>query len=108
MTEQTAELIFLRSSRRRRFAAFAIDHYIITFLMLSIVFIAAGEDFVNENNPDKMFTVMMLVMIPWLFLYFAKDSLKGISIGKWMMGIKVRDERIAKTVVINRLLEMQR
>ena len=30
-------------------------------------------------------------MLPGLFLYFAKDSIKGISVGKWIMGIMVRD-----------------
>ena len=30
-------------------------------------------------------------MIPGFFLYFLKDAIKGISIGKWIMGIMVRD-----------------
>lgn len=92
MTEQTTELTFLKSSRKRRIAAFIIDHFVLTFLMVSIVFLALGPNFMDENNPSKMTTVMLFVMIPGFILYFAKDSLKGISVGKWIMGIMVRDE----------------
>ncbi|HQX04759.1 MAG TPA: RDD family protein [Flavobacterium sp.] len=92
MTEQTTELTFLKSSRKRRIAAFMIDHLVMTFLMVSIVFIVLGPNFMDENNPSKMMTTMLFVMIPGFILYFAKDSLKGISVGKWIMGIMVRDE----------------
>ena len=92
MIEQTTELTFLKSSRKRRIAAFIIDHFVMTFLMVSIVFIALGPNFMDENNPSKMMTTMLFVMIPGFILYFAKDSLKGISAGKWIMGIMVRDE----------------
>lgn len=92
MTEQTTELTLLKSSRKRRIAAFIIDHFVMTFLMVSIVFTALGPNFMDENNPSKMMTTMLFVMILGFFLYFAKDSLKGISAGKWIMGIMVRDE----------------
>jgi hypothetical protein len=46
----------------------------------------------DGNNPSKMTTTMLFVMIPGLILYFAKDCLRGISVGKWVMGIMVRDE----------------
>lgn len=92
MTEQKTELTFLKSSRKRRIAAFIIDHFVMTFLMVSIVFIALGPNFMDGNNPSKMMTTMLFVMIPGFILYFAKDSLKGISAGKWIMGIMVRDE----------------
>jgi len=92
MTEQTTELTFQKSSRKRRIAAFLIDHFVMTFLMVSVVFIALGPNFMDENNPSKMTTTMLLVMLPGFVLYFAKDSLKGISVGKWIMGIMVRDE----------------
>lgn len=79
------------SSRKRRIAAFMVDHFVMTFLMVSIVFLAIGPNFMNENNMDKMTTTMLAVMLPGFFLYFAKDSIKGISLGKWIMGIMVRD-----------------
>jgi uncharacterized RDD family membrane protein YckC len=92
MTEQTTELTFIKSSRKRRIAAFIIDHFVMTFLMVSIVFIALGPNFMDENNPSKMMTTMLFVMIPGFIFYFAKDSINGISVGKWIMGIMVRDE----------------
>ena len=87
-TEQTLVL----SSRKRRIAAFFIDHFVMSFLMVAIVFLALGSDFMNENNPTKMFTTMLYVMLPGFLLYFAKDCIKGISVGKWIMGIMIRDE----------------
>jgi uncharacterized RDD family membrane protein YckC len=92
MTEQKTEFKFLKSSRKRRIAAFIIDHFVMTFLIVSIVFIALGPNFMDENNPSKMMMIMLFVMIPGFILYFAKDSLKGISVGKWIMGIMVRDD----------------
>lgn len=93
MTEQMTELTFQKSSRKRRIAAFLIDHFVMTFLMVSIVFMVLGPNFMDENNPSKMMITMLFVMIPGFILYFAKDSLKGISIGKWIMEIMVRDEK---------------
>ena len=93
MTEQMTELAFQKSSRKRRIAAFLIDHFVMTFLMVSIVFMVLGPNFMDENNPSNMMITMLFVMVPSFILYFAKDSLKGISIGKWIMEIMVRDEK---------------
>lgn len=84
-------LTFTKSSRKRRTIAFIIDHFVMTFLIVSVVFIAFGSNIMG-NNPTKMMTTMLVVMVPGFVLYFAKDSFKGISIGKWIMGIMVRDE----------------
>lgn len=92
MTEQTTELTFLKSSRKRRIAAFLIDHVLITLIMVSFVFALLGPNFMDENNPVQMTTTMLLVMIPGFFLYFVKDCFNGVSAGKWMMGIMIRDE----------------
>ena len=79
------------SSRKRRIAAFIIDHFAMTFLLVSIVFLSMGTSFLDNNDISKM-TITMLTVIPIGFLiYFAKDSIKGISIGKWIMGIMIRD-----------------
>ena len=79
------------SSKGRRIAAFVIDHFVMTFLMVAMVFVALGPDFMDNDNMGKMPTVMLAVMLPGFLLYFAKDSVKGISVGKWIMGIMVRD-----------------
>ena len=89
----TVEQDFILSSRKTRIAAFIIDYSVLTFLMVSIVFLALGPNFMDENNMGKMTTTMLAVMLPGFFLFFAKDSIKGISVGKWMMGIMVRDEK---------------
>ena len=90
MNEQLEQKLQV-SSRKRRIAAFIIDHFVMTFLMVSIVFLALGTNFMDENNIGKMMITMFAAMIPGFLLYFAKDSIKGISIGKWIMGIMVRD-----------------
>lgn len=89
MTEQTTT--FLKSSRKRRIAAFIIDHLILTFLIVSICFLTLGPDFIAQVDTSKMMA-FPLVLIFGFLLYFLKDSVKGISIGKWAMGIMVRDE----------------
>ena len=91
MNEESAQNLAL-SSRKRRIAAFLIDHFVLTFLMVSIVFLALGPNYLDENNMGKMTSTMLAVMLPGFLLYFAKDSIQGISVGKWIMGIMVRDQ----------------
>ncbi|GAB2800833.1 hypothetical protein GCM10027275_53570 [Rhabdobacter roseus] len=69
-----------------------IDHFVITLLMVSVVFLALGPNFLDETNRRQMPGIMAAVLMVGLLLYFAKDSVKGMSIGKWIMGIGVRDE----------------
>ena len=83
---------FTKSSRKRRIAAILIDHFVMTFLMVSIAFLILGPNFIDEKNQDNFTIIMLLVMIPGFFVYFAKDSIKGVSVGRWIMGIMVRNE----------------
>lgn len=87
------EQIFLIASRKRRIAAFFIDHFIMTFLIVSLVFLTLGSIFMEEDNPGKFIITLFSIMIPGMLLYFSKDTFKGNSIGKWAMGIMVRDEK---------------
>ncbi|MGJ8733009.1 MAG: RDD family protein [Cellulophaga sp.] len=80
------------SSRKRRIVAFAIDHCLFTFLIVSIVFLSLGSDFINETNFSNILFKMLPSMVIGLLIYFSKDTIKGISPGKWIMGIMVRDE----------------
>ena len=91
MTEQI-EKTLTKASRKRRIAAFIADLFVFSFLMSGIVFLILGPNFIDENNFDRMSTIMTIVMIPGFILYFAKESIKGISFGKWIMGIMVRVE----------------
>ncbi|TVZ09802.1 putative RDD family membrane protein YckC [Cellulophaga sp. RHA_52] len=86
------------SSRKRRIVAFIIDHYIFSFLITSITFLSLGSDFINETNFSNILSKMLPVMGIGLFLYFSKDAIKGISLGKWIMGIMVRDENNSSNV----------
>src|SRR5687767_10091100 len=92
MTEPTNELTIVKSSRKRRIAAYLIDFFVFTFLAVSIVFLIMGPDFIDNNDLGQMKTTMILVMLPIFIVYFCKDFMKGISLGRWIMGIMVRDE----------------
>ncbi|WCM43309.1 RDD family protein [Flavobacterium sp. CBA20B-1] len=87
------EPLYLIASRKRRIAAFFIDHFIMTSLIVSLAFIALGSNFMEEDNPSKFIITLFSILIPGMFLYLSKDSIKGNSIGKWAMGIMIRDER---------------
>jgi uncharacterized RDD family membrane protein YckC len=93
MREQITEQSLLLSSRKRRIVAFMIDHLVLSFLLVFTVFIVLGPNFIDKENPSKMMTTMFAVMLPGFVLYFSKDSIKGMSLGKWIMGLMVRDEK---------------
>lgn len=84
---------YQKSSRKRRIAAFFIDHIVMTFVIVTVSFLVLGSNFIEEENPGRFIVSLFAVMIPGFLLYASKDSYKGISIGKWMMGIMVRDEK---------------
>ena len=92
MIDQIQEQPLNKASIARRIGAFLIDHVTMSLLMVSIVFAAIGTNFMNEDGIFKMIGTMFLAMVPGMFLYLAKDSIKGISIGKWVMGIMIRNE----------------
>ncbi|WLE98915.1 MAG: RDD family protein [Candidatus Electrothrix communis] len=98
MNEKLEQQILNLSSRKRRIAAFVIDHFVMTFLIVSIFFLTLGSNFMNENNMVKMTITMLAVMLPGFLVYFGKDSIKGISLGRWIMGIMVRDENNPKQI----------
>lgn len=81
------------ASRKRRIAAYVIDHFSITLLLTFTIFLSLGSDFIDQTdeNINSMGSRILMIMLPGFFLYLAKDSIKGISIGKWIMGIMVRD-----------------
>lgn len=80
------------SSRKRRIAAFAIDHSVLSFLIVSTILLILGTNYMDEDNMGKMMSTTLSVMLPGFLLYCAKDSMQGISLGKWIMGIMVRDQ----------------
>ena len=86
-------LEFIKSSKKRRIAAFLIDHFVITFLIVTILFLFFGEGLINGDNPEQIIPIFFTILIPGFILYFGKDSYQGMSLGKWIMGIRVYDEQ---------------
>jgi len=92
ITEQTTELKFSISSRKKRRLAFFIDEFIMISLIFSIISMLLETNLIDENNPEKMILTVLFVIILGGIIFFTKDSFKGISVGKWMIGIMIRDE----------------
>ena len=80
------------SSRKRRIVAFILDHFILTFLIVSLIFVFLGPSYLDNIDSEKTFSTILFAIIFGFGIYFSKDSFKGISPGKWIMGIMVRDE----------------
>lgn len=80
---------FLLASRKRRIASFFIDHFVFSFIIVSIVFLVNSPNEFESSSGFFNFKTISIFIIG-MFIYFAKDSFKGISIGKWVMGTMVR------------------
>jgi len=81
-----------KASSLSRIAACIIDLFAMTFLLLLIVAIVLGSDHIDNYDRAYIHTILFLVLITGLILYFSKDSYRGISVGRWIMGIMVRNE----------------
>lgn len=81
-----------KASSLGRIIACVIDLFIFTFLMLLVIAIIFGYDHIDNNTKTYIHTVLCIVLIVGLILYFSKDTFKGISIGRWIIGIMVRNE----------------
>ena len=90
----TQPQVLTLSSRKRRIVAYIIDHCVMTFLIVILVFLAIGPNFLSDSGSGKVIITLFVVVLPGLLIYFAKDSIKGISLGKWIMGIMVRDSKV--------------
>lgn len=91
MIEKVPQII-TKSSRKRRIVAYLLDHIIISFIIISTIFIFLGGNFIEEDDVSKTIPKIAFGVIFGLFIYFSKDTIKGISPGKWIMGIMVRDQ----------------
>lgn len=86
------ELALIKASRRRRIAAFLIDHLAFTFIMAIISILVMMPHFLNNQEHDQSILGYFIILILGILLFFMKDSYKGISIGRWIMGIRVGNE----------------
>jgi uncharacterized RDD family membrane protein YckC len=77
------------ASRKSRIFAFIIDHFVLTFItVFPLTFFMMNEDM----EGGFLFALFGILMIIAFIIYSLKDSIKGTSIGKWVIGIGVRDE----------------
>jgi uncharacterized RDD family membrane protein YckC len=80
-----------RSLIARRIAAFVIDHIAIT--VISLIY---GLIFMEQIN-NAYGTDLIIYTVPFFFIallfYLFKDSIKGKSIGKRLLGLQVRSSK---------------
>jgi uncharacterized RDD family membrane protein YckC len=81
------------ASRKRRIAAFILDHFILTFLIVLLIFVFLGASYLDTISAEKTISTILFGLIVGFGIYFLKDIFKGISPGKWIMGIMVRDDQ---------------
>lgn len=86
------------ASRKRRIVAYLIDHLVMSFATVGIVFLLLGPNFIENENFVQVGMTFASVMLITMLLYMAKDCINGVSIGKWVMGIRVRDEKNANEI----------
>ncbi len=76
----------------RRIAAFFIDYFLFTFLLMGAMFMFIGSAFGGPSSPSGIMASMGSAWVVFgvgFLCYFAKDIL-GASPGKWAMGVMVR------------------
>jgi len=91
MTDYLQQPAYTKASRKRRMAAFLIDHILFTFLIAGIVFLLIMPAISDDTEPEGVVLTLFLVIVPLVIAYMAKDAVRGISPGKWIAGIMVRD-----------------
>ncbi len=78
------------ASRKRRIFALLIDHVVITFICTYAAFIVFGlniESLLFEEAVGPFVSIGFLSLV----LFIIKDSVNGLSLGKYILGIRVRD-----------------
>ena len=77
----------------KRVIAYAIDHVLLTSLIVFGAF--ATTDFNAMEGVGGVLSIFGLffkVLFLGMAFYMCKDFIKGVSFGKWLMGIAVRDQ----------------
>ncbi len=76
----------------QKILAWIIDFWIIFFLMIILIFLVLGSNFMDKYGETSVKIVLLFALIVGIILFFSKDSYKGISIGRWIMGTMVRND----------------
>lgn len=96
MTEHI-EQTYTTSSILKRIIAFLIDFIVIILMFSIIIVLSIGFGFIGEETLDDSESPLGFKII-YLVMFFAKDSFKGISFGKWVMGIMIREDDEQKLI----------
>ena len=67
-----------------------IDHIIMSILPAMGYLLVMGKHW-DMADPGRMMSTMLLVMLVIFVVYFMKDSIRGMSPGRFVLGIAVRD-----------------
>lgn len=78
------------ASRKRRILAFLIDHIIFSFLAGILGLFVLGSNW-DEATPASIITSMFIILPIIFIIYFCKDSVRGMSPGRYILGIAVRN-----------------
>lgn len=79
------------ASRLTRLFAFLIDHLSLTLvIVLPLLLLLTNDD--TPDNTDIFFLFPVFIIVSMLF-YFCKDFIKGASLGKWLLGLTVREQK---------------
>ena len=93
MIEPIIEFEYEKSSLGRRILAIMIDYLIFVSYVLTFLPLVLGSIHLEEKSTFILVAwLAFILLLTFIFLFFAKDSYKGMSLGKWMMGIMIRDE----------------
>ena len=67
------------------------DHVLIILIMFAAVFLVLGTGFLDDASTMETLLNTLPIILLGLVLYVVKDSYGGISPGKWVFGILIRD-----------------
>ena len=79
------------ASSKRRFAAFAIDNILFLLIITATVVIVPDKLALSDTHHPNFNTTLLVIITPALLLYLCKDCIEGVSIGRLLAGIVVKD-----------------
>ncbi|WP_273324248.1 RDD family protein [Vallitalea guaymasensis] len=88
----------IKASFGRRFLAFMIDHFVIVLLVFLVGFSS------YNYNVNDLYSKIMKIMVLAFILYLFKDCFKGFSLGKFLMGLQVKNVENLQTPSVIKLV----
>lgn len=72
-----------------RIVAYLIDHVVLSIMTVLPLIILIFNENLKDSYLFIVFTIWLLIV---MVLFSLKDSIKGTSLGKWIIGLSVKDE----------------